>query len=430
MPNHFPTDGAEAPRLRRGSEEVQHMLGKPPGWALRWGITAVFLAVALLLLLAWVIRYPDTVQAQVVLTTQQPPVRLVAEQSGRLQSLRVVDGQRVAQGQVLAVLQNSARTADMLRLEEWSRGDATAPPPPGLMAGSVQPLYARLLRQYADYGFFRERTDVAARLASLGEQVEYRAALDSALAQKRLALQREAELAHQNLSRSQALAESGNLSQVDLEQTEAALLRVERQLGNVRAELLQNRLRAEELRAERIQLRQLQSNEGMEKALRLQETRAALRTSVEDWKQRFLSVAPIAGRVSMQQQLAEGQYLEAGQLLMAVLPAASTGQVIARGYLPVRNSGRVAVGMRVNLFLKAYPQQQFGALPARLERLSLLPEQDRYFIELSLLQGMETTYGQELPFSQELPATANIITEDRRLLSRVTARIRSLFENY
>ncbi|HKK65202.1 MAG TPA: HlyD family secretion protein, partial [Clostridia bacterium] len=107
-----------------------------------------------------------------------------------------------------------------------------------------------------------------------------------------------------------------------------------------------------------------------------------------------------------------------------------TSQILARGYLPVRNSGRVDTGMQVNMFLDAYPQQQFGALPGRLRRISLLPEQERYFIEISLPQGMQTTYGQELPFSQELPATARIITEDRRLLSRLTARLRSLWENY
>ena len=405
------------------------MLGKPPGWALRWGITAVFLAVVLLLFLAWLIRYPDTVQARVVLTTAQPPVRLVAEQSGRLQSLRVADGDAVERQQVVAILQNTARTADVLRLERWLQ-EGEAAPPASLSVGILQPLYAQLLRQYEDYGYFQQRTDIGARLASLREQIQYREALDSTLAKKRRALQRETELARQNLDRSEALANSGNLSQVDLEQTEATLLRVGRQLEDVRAELLQNRLRTEELRAERIRLSQSQSNESMEKSLRLQETRAALRSALQDWKQRFLSISPIAGRVSMREKLVEGQYLEARQLLMTVVPEGDTARILARGYLPVRNSGRVEAGMRVNMFLDAYPQQQFGALPGRLQRMSLLPEQERYFIEISLPQGMQTTYGQELPFSQELPATARIITEDQRLLSRLTARLRSLWGNY
>ena len=428
MPNPSHT-GQEEPRLSRGRDDVQQMLGKPPGWALRWGITAVFLAVVLLLFLAWLIRYPDTVQARVVLTTAQPPVRLVAEQSGRLQSLRVADGDAVERQQVVAILQNTARTADVLRLERWLQ-EGEAAPPASLSVGILQPLYAQLLRQYEDYGYFQQRTDIGARLASLREQIQYREALDSTLAKKRRALQRETELARQNLDRSEALANSGNLSQVDLEQTEATLLRVGRQLEDVRAELLQNRLRTEELRAERIRLSQSQSDESMEKALRLQETRAALRSALQDWKQRFLSISPIAGRVSMREKLVEGQYLEARQLLMTVVPEGDTARILARGYLPVRNSGRVEAGMRVNMFLDAYPQQQFGALPGRLQRMSLLPEQERYFIEISLPQGMQTTYGQELPFSQELPATARIITEDRRLLSRLTARLRSLWGNY
>ncbi|NBC06974.1 MAG: HlyD family efflux transporter periplasmic adaptor subunit, partial [Bacteroidetes bacterium] len=352
--------GQEEPRLARGRDDVQRMLGKPPGWALRWGITAVFLAVVLLLFLAWLIRYPDTVAARVVLTTAQPPVRLLAEQRGRLQSLRVADGEAVERGQVVAILQNTARTADVLRLERWLQGGETAPPA-GLSVGILQSLYAQLLRQYEDYGYFQQRTDVEARLVSLREQIHYREALDSTLTQKRRALQREVELARQNLDRNQALAESGNLSQVDLEQTEADLLRVERQLEDVRAELLQNQLRMEQLRAERIRLGQSQSNESVEKSLQLQETRATLDAALQDWKQRFLSISPIAGRVSMREKLVEGQYLEAGQLLMTIVPQGDTARILARGYLPVRNSGRVEAGMRVNMFLDAYPQQQFGA---------------------------------------------------------------------
>jgi hypothetical protein len=86
--------------------------------------------------------------------------------------------------------------------------------------------------------------------------------------------------------------------------------------------------------------------------------------------------------------------------------------------------------MQARLFLDAYPEQQYGALKAEVRHIAPIPEQQAYYIELALTAGLQTTYGQELPFSQELSARANIITEDRRLLFRLFDQLRSLWENY
>ncbi len=69
-------------RVELRSEEVQEIMGQMPGWALRWGITGVLVAVVLLLLASWFIRYPDTIDARVVLTTQNPPAPIIARTEG------------------------------------------------------------------------------------------------------------------------------------------------------------------------------------------------------------------------------------------------------------------------------------------------------------------------------------------------------------
>ncbi|MBX2930247.1 MAG: HlyD family efflux transporter periplasmic adaptor subunit [Saprospiraceae bacterium] len=48
-------------------EEIQYLLGNAPGWMMRFGITAVAGLLALLLWLSYVLRYPDVVEAGVVL---------------------------------------------------------------------------------------------------------------------------------------------------------------------------------------------------------------------------------------------------------------------------------------------------------------------------------------------------------------------------
>ncbi len=67
------------------SEEVQEILDRIPNWTIRWGITLIFVLLLMALFLAWLIRYPDTIQGPVTLTTQTPPVKLVSQTSGTLE---------------------------------------------------------------------------------------------------------------------------------------------------------------------------------------------------------------------------------------------------------------------------------------------------------------------------------------------------------
>ena len=70
-------------RLRE-NDEIQQILGNPPGWILRWGILLVFLSMIVFFALAWFIKYPDIIEAPMVLTTQNPPIRVVARSNGSI----------------------------------------------------------------------------------------------------------------------------------------------------------------------------------------------------------------------------------------------------------------------------------------------------------------------------------------------------------
>jgi HlyD family secretion protein len=423
--NHAPSDASG------GRAAVQEMLGAPPGWALRWGISAVFAAVVLLLAGAWLIRYPDTVTAQVMLTTPQPAIRIVAPRGGKMQRLLVKDGEMVQPGQMLAVLENPAVWEEVQALQHWLEKETLETPVPDLRLGTLQAPAAQLQRNREAYQFFLLRSDWAKRIRSLRNQQEQLVALSAAQGQKLEVLQAERDLAQANFKRNEALAASGNVSQLDKEQAQLAVLRLEREIREVEAERLRNALEAERNNALLITLQQEQQNSAQELKLAYEESKANLKAAVESWQQNNLLRAEIAGRVAFQQPLSAGQYLEEGQLVMTVLPASRARDVaLARGYLPAQNAGRVDTGMQARLFLDAYPEQQYGALKAEVRHIAPIPEQQAYYIELALTAGLQTTYGQELPFSQELSARANIITEDRRLLFRLFDQLRSLWENY
>jgi len=99
------------------SEEVQEILGSPPGSLVRWGTTIVLFGIVLLLLAAWFVKYPDIVQADVEITTTTPPTDVAARTDGRMQAIFVKDTSIVRENQPLAVLQSTADYKDMLVLD-------------------------------------------------------------------------------------------------------------------------------------------------------------------------------------------------------------------------------------------------------------------------------------------------------------------------
>src|SRR5664279_940454 len=90
------------------SDPVREIMGRPPMRILRWGTTIMLLVFVLFILFSWMIRYPDTILAQVEITTTNPPVTLVTKITGRINSFFVKERDKVNTGQLVAVMETTA----------------------------------------------------------------------------------------------------------------------------------------------------------------------------------------------------------------------------------------------------------------------------------------------------------------------------------
>ena len=62
-------------------------------------------------------------------------------------------------------------------------------------------------------------------------------------------------------------------------------------------------------------------------------------------------------------------------------------------------------------------------LEGKVKVKSLIPKDAKYYIEISLNNGMTTTYNKSVEKSQQMTGVASIITEKKRLLNRVLEKI-------
>lgn len=87
--------------------QIQEIIGDPPTWMLRWGITVVFVILVLILIMAETLTYPDVIKAKMEIRTLNPPSMIKVKSPGTLIKLLVRNNQEVKIGQELAVVKSA-----------------------------------------------------------------------------------------------------------------------------------------------------------------------------------------------------------------------------------------------------------------------------------------------------------------------------------
>ncbi|MEO8713195.1 MAG: HlyD family efflux transporter periplasmic adaptor subunit, partial [Parafilimonas sp.] len=141
-----------------------------------------------------------------------------------------------------------------------------------------------------------------------------------------------------------------------------------------------------------------------------------LKNEVNDWKKKYLLTAPVAGTVSFTNFLQEKQELDANQIICYIKPAASA--YYAEAYIPQSNFGKIKIGEQVLLKFQAYPYEQYGSVAGVLEFISPIPTDSGYAAKINLPNGLVTNYGKQIEYSDGLISSAQIITQNLRLLQR------------
>ena len=96
------------------SEPVQEIMGSIPSWITQWGVTVIAGIFALIIIGCCIIRYPQTLTAAITLTSENPPSDLAARYDGLLDTVCVVNGQKVRNGDLIALLSTPADYGDIM----------------------------------------------------------------------------------------------------------------------------------------------------------------------------------------------------------------------------------------------------------------------------------------------------------------------------
>ena len=438
MPHKTLIDKAEDIRINP-SDEIDQILGRPPGWLLRWGITIILVTVLIFGTISWLIKYPDIIETKITIVTKNPVIQVIARETGKIDSLLVSNNQNVKQNDVLAILNSPTSYQDVLLLNNFLKKIETnynhPITIPDLTLGNLQSSYAMLVQKLNTYQYFLKQKNVIQKKISLEFQIEYKENLNNNLEKQQNTLNQEVKLSKKDFDRHKQLYTDNIISSVELEKIETQYLQYKRQLEGTENQIISNNISIEQLRTQIRDIVQDKANSKQEQELAIKSNIETLKSQVSSWEAAFLVNAPISGKVSFARVWSEQQFIKANQSIFTIVPEKKQGATIGRSELPIANSGKVRIGQNVNIQLNGFPFQEYGIIKAKVNGISLVPvesinqDSPNYLIEIALPDSLVTTYNRTIPFRQKMEGTANIITEDRRILDRIFDKLNSILKN-
>ncbi len=430
----------EHEKIELRSEDMQEILGMPPTWMVRWGTSIIFFGIAMLLTVAWLVKYPDIVTAPVNITTTLPAVPVVARTTGYLAQLRVKDNDSVQAGDLLVVLQNTGRYEDILRLEHQIDSLVIADPlalmnfqpDPTLQIGELQNAYSSSIQLQKTYTFTRNENFASKNEAQYRTQIDnYRQRITEERS-KMATAEINLKVTRDRFSTRQKMYSEPNtiISLQELQDARRDLSNAEQEVNNIRAKIKEIEGSILQINKNIIDVQQTSKEGNSNKFVTLVESFNVLRSQIQNWKQKYLLFAPIAGKISFFNNFwAQNQNVKDGDEVMAIVPLQGDS-MMGMATLPLVGSGKVREGQRVILKFDSYPFQQFGIVEGRVSSKSQLPKDKKSLVvRVQLPNGLNTSYQKSLRFEQQMQGTAEIITEERRFLERVFDSFISVFRN-
>jgi len=388
-------------------------------------MTVLFSVVLLLLLTTWFIEYPDVLQAKIVVTTSTPPYMLVSRTSGNLLLLKK-ENENVKKGEVIASLRTGILPESVFDLERKMMSQEYFVSYSENSLGELEQDYATLVNASLSLQTFRETEVYDVQIRQLRKQeITYRKLQRSLLAQLQLASQ-ELTLAKEKFKMDSLLYTQKVTAAVDFNKDRAVWLQQQRAFGNTETALVNNEIQLNQLSKQisDLEIQKIEQKGKLETAFN--NSRKAMLAHIAKWKETFLFIAPADGKVAYIGFKENEMFTDAGRPLFSVLPVDDT--LIARAELPLHNSGKVKEGQRVNIRLENYPFEQYGSITGIVSSISQIPNEDKYFMNITLPDGLKTNRDKTLAFKQQLSGTTEIITEELRLMERFFYQFRRLLE--
>ncbi|QNK61448.1 HlyD family efflux transporter periplasmic adaptor subunit [Pedobacter sp. PAMC26386] len=420
--------------LSQRTEQVQDIIERMPTKFGFWVSLIVAFIFVLLLVFGWLVRYPDVITGQIVINANNAPLKLIANSSGKLKLNGVKSMDQIKEGQVIAYIENPTQLENVLLIEhilkDYNPNADTitrifAKLPPNFSMGDLNIKYYSFVNSLQNYINYKDNKLMDKQDSNLSIlQSEQKKAIISA--EKRIEMSiNNLKYIYKSYKRDSSLFIKRIISESEFDKTNLSYIAAKDSYQFS----LNNMINAKQSEQQTDGKRQELSVQKPEKQIELRMAVISsfndLVDNVKSWEQKYIFRSPFSGKVQFLKFYTDNQFISNGEPVFTII--AKEDKAFGQVSLPAGGSGKIKVGQEVIVKLDNFPFMEYGSIKGRVNSISLTTNitktennstVDTYMILVNFPDQLKTNYGKQLDFRAEAKGTAEIITNDRRLVQR------------
>lgn len=420
---------ADAIELR--SDEVNEILSYIPNWVIRRGITVIFLVIILLIVLTYLVKYPDIIRGNIELTTPISPLTVVSPTSGKIIQLPIKNEQSIEQGQLLAIIDNAANSEAVLTLQKEIKTISYQNVFNKKLRelnnlGIVQTPYTQLLSAIKKYKRFIDLKQVPKKVLTVQNEIAGYKRLQEKLLKKRPLLKKQIQVDSLDYYRLTKAAKDGLVPPREAENLENTYLRSKKEWVNLTQQLEEYAMQITLLSSDTVDVKIAYQDKLNQLTVAVTENLDILKAAIDAWELKYVINAPIAGIIALPQERTVKQSIQANQELLTILPNEKQ-EIIGNLTVMAQGSGKLEHGQLVNIKLHDYLYHEYGMLNGTLKVIDVLPRDGKYTLQVQI-DSLVTNYNKPIDFKQNMGGIGEVITEDVQLIHRIFNPFKALFK--
>ena len=417
------------------SEEITDIIDRMPtsfGRKMAWLVTVLALSI---LLLGWMVKYPDTVTGAIKINSDHASVKLVSMSSGNIHLMLDKNQTHISQGDYIAVIENPASTSDMKRVasllekfhpEKLTRDNAHNPFPETVSLGELNAQYYIFLTALKNQICYWQENTYEEQRKGIMDNIRWNERLQASSKELLETVERKSKLSKKWLDKYSAANKTNIIThEYEMDQAKNEYLSTIQEKQNLKKEIINLQKQTADNWNSLHLLDVEQMNEAQKLHLNLLTAYQELSDGIKSWEQRYVFKAPFNGKIDFLKFISENQYVQTGEQVFGILP--TENKIFGQLLLPSTGAGKVSKGNKVAIKLNNYPYREYGSIEGRVHSISAMPQTQQsaespvetYLVTVELPHGLTTNYGDTLDFQYELGGIADIIVKDRRLLERL-----------
>ena len=413
------------------SQEIQEILGKFPGWLMRFGSLILLLLVVAAIIASAFVSFPMSEEATVSIRTMKSELELFPKQDGQLEQFLVAQDELVKKGQTVAILQSDALSDDIFLLASKLDSLESAPQlkeiidfPNNLSLGSLQSFYNQFTKALrsstqvqtiapsGDGKLQGKLSELNKKYTSLQGKSKACTALLNDLNQKYfvdLDLYKKGEISKDEVDKSMDVF---NKKKVECEALIAEINEMKSVISDLKNKIaVQSPVKTS-------------SPPPVEKSydLELQE----LQLAIINWQNEFLVLAPTEGYFQLKTSDEVRDSVKTNEALCAISQLSTQYELYAN--LSPSILQNVKLKQEVQITLDGYNTDEYDAILGVVSEIPQDCKEPSCKVVLSLPNGLTDLNGKSFPVEENYTGKVSIVSNKETLLVKAINGMRSLIQ--